>query len=212
MAITDGNCWDIYNTNKPVPIAEKRVNSIDISSEPTSRICLQLLALWRPSLELGHKDPGHAPVVQQESAPEQKTESLQQVSPDLDVRRWHPLSVLNPRKGLVPPVEIQFPDKSHLPLKHWKDLVVEVTRWLIFNNHLRVGRFSIQRNSRYIVSLKPVHPNGSSFKKGVQIFFDEIGMSAFIETNFSAPGHVENARITIKHVGLDPAQFRVRFD
>ena len=26
LAITDGNCWDIYSTNKPVPIAEKAGN------------------------------------------------------------------------------------------------------------------------------------------------------------------------------------------
>lgn len=212
LAITDGNCWDIYETNRPVPVEEKRVATFDISSEPTASVCLQMLALWRPSLESGHAVPGHAPLAHQESPTEQKAEAPKLVPPILDVGNWHSLSVLNPRRGVVSPVELQFPDKSHLPVKHWKDLVVEVTRWLIVNEYLHLGHYPIQRKTRYLVSLKPVHPSGSSFKKKFELSMIYMGMTVYIETNYSAPGHVENARIIIKHIGLDPEQFRVRFD
>ena len=213
FAITDGNCWDIYETHRPVPIEEKRVITFDISSGPTEKVCLQALALWRPSLKSGHADPGHAPLIQQESAPEQKAETPQQVSPVLNVGRWYSLSGLNPRRGVIPPVEVQFPDKTHLAITHWKDVVVDVTRWLIINKYLHFGHYPIQRKTRYLVSMKPVHPSGSSFKKRFELYMiEEMGMTVYIETNYSAPGHVENARIIIKHVGLDPEQFKVRFD
>ena len=212
FAITDGNCWDIYETHRPVPIEEKRVFTFDISSRPTEKVCLQALALWRPSLESGHADPGHAPLIQQESAPEQKAETTHSMSQDLDAGKWRLLSALNPRRGVVPPVEVQFPDKTHLAITHWKDIVVEVSRWLIVNNYLLLSHYPIQRKTRYLVSMKPVHPSGSSFKKRFGLYMIEMGMTVYIETNYSAPGHVENARIIIKHVGLDPEQFKVRFD
>ena len=126
--------------------------------------------------------------------------------PDSEEKEWQPLSTLKPVKGDPKPTGIRFPDSSHRPIKYWRDVSVEAIGWLIQSKLLDSESCPIQRNSRYLVSTKSIHPTGKSFTQPYLI------ESLYIERNYSAPGHAENTRTVIKHVGQDPAQFAVRFD
>ena len=136
---------------------------------------------------------------------------VEPVSPRLDSfdkedKEWQPISALKPGKGDPKPTGIRFPDSSNCPIKYWKDIAIEVTGWLMQSKLLHTGSLPIQRGSRYLVSTDPVHPKGNSFRQRHQLD------SVYLETNYDALSHVENACIIIKHLGQDPAHFAVRFD
>ena len=61
FTVTDGQRWEVYETHKPVPIDEKRV-AFDLKGQSPAKVCLEALALWRPSVESGHVAAGSAPV------------------------------------------------------------------------------------------------------------------------------------------------------
>ena len=219
FAITDGKRWEVYETYRAVPIDEKRVVEFDLSKQPAAEVCLQALALWRPSMELGRAVAGHAPVIGQECAqpptldsdadfatPWPEPDASQPKAAVPDVKEWEPLSGLDPTGKMPSPSEIQLPDNSRHSIKYWSSVVVEVTRWLIESEHLHPSRCPIQRNSRYLVATSPVHPDRKKFSAP-----HEIG-PVYIEKNYSAQNLVINARTIIEHVGQDPAQFKVRFD
>ena len=210
FTLTDGNCWEVYETHRPVPMEEKRVVTFDVSAQPAAEVCLQALALWRPNLQSGTVVSAHAPLIQpkpeQRTAPAAEPVSSQPVPPTSDEKEWQPLSELYPTGNVPPPSEIRFPDNSRQSTKNWSGLVVEVTRWLVKSEHLHPGRCPIHRNSRYLVATSPVHPNGKEFSAPHHI------STVYIEKNYNARNLVINARSIIKHVGLDPAQFKVQFD
>ena len=219
FALTDGNCWEIYETHRPVPMEEKRVVTFDVSAQPAAEVCLQALALWRPSLETGRTVAGHAPIVEHALA-QQPTPALETTSSQLasepaasqsttDVpgeKKWQPLSELDPTGNTPSPSEIRFPDNSRDSTKYWSSVVVEVARWLVMNEHLNPIHCPIQRKSRYLVATSPVHPDGKKFTAPHHI------SNVYIEKNYNARNLVINARTIIEHVGQDPAQFKVQFD
>ena len=132
--------------------------------------------------------------------------SPEPIVPDSEEKEWQPLPTLKPAKGALKPTGIRFPDSSHRPIKYWKDIATEVTGWLVQSKTLHTGSCPIQRADLYIVSTEPIHPSGDSFRQPQQVH------SVYVETNYRAFSHVENACIIVKHVGQDPAQFAVRFD
>ena len=219
FALTDGNNWEIYETHRPVPIEEKRVVAFELGRQSTAEVCLQSLALWRPSLETGSADAGHASIIGQEDiqrpTPSQETISPKPVSQFAesqsttaiaDDSEWQSLSDLAPTGKTPAPSELQFPDNSRHPNKYWSGVLVGVTRWLVKSEHLNPGHCPIQRNNRYLVATSAVHPDGKQFTAPHHI------SPVFIEKNYDARNLVVNARTIINHVGLDTTRFRVRFD
>ena len=213
FTLTDGNCWEIYETHRPVPIDAKRVVTFNLDRQPAAEVCLQALALWRPSLESGRAFTGHAPLIQPETRPSATPEAdpiaPEPVSPVQDERSWQSLSELRPEQRTSSPVEIQFPDGSLRPIKYWNRVVVEVARWLVNNKYLRVDHCPIpQTNSRarYLVHKEHKHPTGKDFYNPEQV------ETMWVEKDYIIPELVENARTIINHVDQDTAQFKVRFD
>ncbi len=213
FAITDGKRWEVYETYRAVPIDEKRVVEFDLSKQPAAEVCLQALALWRPSMELGRAVAGQATLIQPEARPSDTPESdpiaPEPASPVQDERAWQSLSELRPKQRTPSPVEIQFPDGSLRPIKHWNRVVVEVARWLVNSKYLRVDHCPIpQTNSRarYLVHKEHKHPTGKDFYNREQV------ETMWVEKDYIIPKLVENARTIINHVDQDTAQFKVRFD
>ncbi len=212
FALTDGNSWEIYETHRPVPIDEKRVVEFDLSRQPAAEVCLQALALWRPSMELGRAAAGQVTLIQPEARPSDTPESdpiaPEPASPVQDDRAWQSLSELRPKQRTPSPVEIQFPDGSLRPIKYWNRVVVEVARWLVNSKYLRIDHCPIpQTNSRarYLVHKEHKHPTGKDFYNREQV------ETIWVEKDYIIPELVENARSIINHVGQDTAQFKVRF-
>ena len=205
FALTDGSIWEIYETHRPVPIEEKRVIEIDLSRQPTTQVCLQALALWRPSLEEGSADAGLAPLIQ----PKVRSDALEPTTPVQDEHEWHSLLELKPSKGDTPPAEIRYPDDSCVTVKYWNGVVVEIVRWLVRNGQLHFDNCPIRQadsSARYLVSNDAVHPTGKRFFSGEQV------ETVWVEKDYIIPQLVENARTIIACVGLNPEHFVVRFD
>ena len=204
FALTDGNCWEIYETHRPVPIEEKRIVKFDVTVQPTPEACLQALALWRANLEAGRAVAGLAPIVQ----PQPEPVPSEPVAPAPGVHEWHSLTELKSKKGDDPPTEVQFPDNSCHPVKYWNGVVLEVVRWLVRNGHLYSGNCPIRQaksSARYLVAKDSIHPTGKKFYKGEQV------EALWVEKDYDIPNLVENSRTIITHVGLNPGQFMIRF-
>ena len=211
LSVTDGRRWEIYETHKLASIDEKRIVEFDLKIQSATEACLKALTLWGLRAS-GHVDPGQTPFVgpphNQPASPEPPTP--QPPSPGLDEHEWQPISEPSLEKSSRPPLEIQFPDDSSVSLaESWKSLLVEVTRWLVNANHLEITHCPIPSRpggrKYYAVSTESTHPNGSQFTSLAQ-----VGPFCVHAPNARA-WSVPAARTIIKHVGQDPAQFKVRF-
>ncbi len=213
FAITDGKRWEVYETYRAVPIDEKLIVEFNVTTQLTAEVCLQALALWRPSLEAGRAVPGYPPLIQSEPslshATEPKTVPAETASVISVEKDWQPLSKIQPPKGAPSPVEILFPDNSREAVKFWVGIVREITRWLQQNKHLHDGLCPIRQSDSstwFLVANDPVHSTGKKFRDPEQV------ETVWIEKDYVIPNLAENARTIIRHVGQDPAQFKVRFD
>ncbi len=216
FVVTDGRRWETYETHKPVPIDDKRIVQFDLKDPSAADACLKALALWRPSVISGQIAVGATPVIglpdnQTRTTDPQPVEesTVQPTEPDQDDAEWTPLSVFEPQTGDPKPTEILFPDNTSVPIKTWKVIMVEVAKWLINKNiltkdHCPISGSGSRSVKRYLISTDPAHSTGTPFKAPYPIDF------FYIETNYSGPNCVENARTIIQHVGQDPAQFKVR--
>ena len=242
FAITDGQSWEIFDTNRPA--SDMGVISFNLMATSSAEVCLNVLALWRPSVEAGNVSAAQMPIVGLEAVtalpdvatlvdedsvalpaqittvapshtPQPVTEAqtirephVQPLyAPTRDIDEWIPLTKLTPQP-YSKPAEIIFADGLKVAIQTWRSVPIEATRWLIKNRSLRAGHCPIkhsERAQRYLLAVSPSHPNGKSFAAP-----EQVG-SLYIETNYSAPHHVRNARIIIDHVGQDPSQFKVRF-
>ena len=61
LSVTNGACWEIYDTNKPV--SDMLAASFDLKSTSAADACLKALALWRPSVISGQIAGGATPVI-----------------------------------------------------------------------------------------------------------------------------------------------------
>ena len=221
FAMTDGRHWEIYETHKPVPIADKQVAAFDLLNTIPSDVCLKALALWRQNIATGAISIAHTPVVTPTddappvvqppepsvaAPPTQPTPIPTPPSAVADANReWVPLSKLSARKGVGAPADMVFPDNSTAGIRAWSNIVVEVTRWLMDAGHLNESHCPVQHGSNYVLATQPVHPSGEHFK-----YTREVN-SLYINTNYANSAKVRNARLIIEHVGQDPSQFKVRW-
>ena len=206
FSVTDGQHWEIYETHKPVPIDEKRIVSWDIKEASPAEICLKTLSLWRPSVQSGYVATGQTPVVGLVSVQPAILTPHQTITP-LDEHEWQPLTEVTPAKGQRP-VEMLFPDNGRTQMKYWRDVPVEVVRWLMDKRKLSAINCPIigrkPKALRYMVHTRPFHSNGNPFIGPVEV------NGLYIEINDNQRALINKAKFIIEHVGQDPAQFKVR--
>ncbi len=214
FAVTDGRNWEIYETHKPVPIDDKRIVQFDLQDQSAADACLKALGLWRPSVISGQIAIGATPLIglpdnqinTTDLQPAEET-TVQPISLDLDEDGWQPLSEYNPEPKTQPPGEITFPDGSHALPKRWYEILTEIARWLVENDHLSESRCPILRGPRSkksLVDIDSVHSDGTSFFN-----FKSVG-SLYIDTHGNARTLINRSKYLIQHVGQDPARFKVR--
>ncbi len=214
FVVTDGRCWEIYETHKPVPIDDKRIVQFDLKDPLIVDVCLKALALWRPSVISGQITVGEPPVIgppdnrtnTTEPQPAEET-TVQPTSSVSDEDGWEPLSEFNPEPKTQPPTEIMFPDGSHASPKRWYEILTEIARWLVENGNLSESQCPILRGPRSkksLVDIESVHSDGTSFFN-----FKSVG-SLYIDTHGNAMTLINRSKYLIQHVDQDPAQFKVR--
>ena len=206
FSVTDGQLWEVYETHKPVPIDEKRIVSFDLKGQPPAEVCLQALALWQPSVDVGHVAAGAQPVITPGGQRDRENGPIN--GPALDEHEWQSISELDPRPGDAPPAEIRLPDKSVVSATAWRSILVEVARWLVGNNHLNSSHCPVRppKSKAYRVAVSPVHPSGNQFHSVAQ------AGSLYVEAHGNIGQLVKATQFVIEHVRQNPAEFKVRFD
>ena len=222
FAVTDGQRWHIYDIRSGGGGQEPKPQvSFDITQSATGAVCLEALALWQPSVLDGSVRRGRNPVEGTPGTPAQGPESVRVVTPALTVTssdttsrsasEWQPLDrsslKLDGTGHHAQPVELAFPDGSSIPVRYWWEITASVTGWLIDNGRLTAADcpISLGRARRYIISASPVHSTGSAMKQPKRV------KALYMEANYSAASHVDNARAVVQKVGQDPSQFKLRF-
>ena len=210
FALTDGKTWKIYSTFEQAPLADRLIATFSIGEMSAAEVCLQALALWRHSVEVGVVSAAKTPIVGLDGTNHAPApESVPQVRPEISATEteqdWIPLSDLSPKGGTAPPIEIKFPDGSSVALGRWNTVAVESVRWLYNNNYLDAGNWRIQRGARYIVSDTSIHPSGKEFTRP-----SNVG-PLHVEINYDGLNQVKNACLIIERAGQDTVNFKVRF-
>ena len=205
FALTDGGTWEIYETHRPVPLAEKMVTSLDVKGPAAvAEVCLKALALWRPAVELGEITVGQVPIVG----------LLRPDIPDPPIPvdpppngDWQLLTQLTAVKGSHP-IELMLPDDTRVQVTAWARMVLEVVRWLTDKRMLRADHcpigYSSPRSFRWIVHTQPIHRNGDGFTSPSEV------NGLWVELNDNQTQLLAKVRKIIEDVGQDPAQFKVR--
>lgn len=214
FAVTDGRRWEVYETHKPVPIAEKRLVEFDLVTESPAFSALKALALWRRSMESGFVIHGNEPLVTRiaEMPPARRSQPItthedQDVpKPTLDTASaWQSLANIQPIPFGDRPQFLRFPDGSEKPLGKWVSLTLEVVAWLSGKGVLTPERCPIQFAGRYLVNVAPQHPGGKSFTNS-----KPVGQF-YVEANYSGPDQHRNTIAILEHLSQDPGRFSVRF-
>ena len=221
--LTDGSRWEAYESGNTSPKL-----SFDLKSQPPAEVCLQALALWRPTVEAGRVAAGNPPIIEDQEPliaketstaylipPQQETDySDERAAPTLPIPPKPPsnggqsLATLNPTPGDAAPNQVTFPDGSTVTVQAWKQVLIEATRWLIGAGILTAGHCPIlysSRSRRCVVHTKPVHLNGKPFSESAR---EEIELF-HVDTHHSASSTMQATRAVIEHVRQDPAQFKV---
>ena len=213
FAVTDGRKWDIYETHRPVPLADKKIVGFDITN-PTSDVCLEALALWRRNIQSGIIRKAQRPLLGMESQENQsiplgqadESTEFATISPITQPEgNWQPLPQVRPLPG-EKPMEIQFPDGSTTAVKHWSDIPCQAVNWLSQQVRLDETGIPLRKGNRYIISASPVHPSQRDFTAT-----KKIGRF-YLEADYSTADQVKNANLIIEKVGkgVRPEQFSVR--
>ena len=212
LSITDGGRWGIYyDTHKAGDPGKKRIVEFDLRDQSPAETCLKALTLWRLRVS-GHVAPEQTPVVEPTHRPSDPSEPPPPPppSPSPDEQKWRPLSELEPQAGsrFHSLVEVRFPDNSVVSVNSGWALLPAVVRWLVDGNYLATSDCPIPARPRSkicVVSSSPVHLNGRPFGNG------GVQIGPVYLQQFSGHKGIKAARTIIKHVGQDPAQFKVRF-
>lgn len=196
FAVTDGRRWEVYETFKAVPLSEKRISTFDLCGPPFEA-ALKALCLWRPNIGGAQPVSPVSPLIFPPPPPPPPPPSQR---PGLTN-----LADIQVVSGTTPPPTIHLPDGSQKPLKYWKDLQVEVVRYLISKGKLGAGNCPIQRPRahRYLVHHEPKHSTGERF-----IWPSQVGL-LWVDSNYSARSLVDNVRFILRLVGEDPKEYRL---
>ena len=199
--LTDGNRWELYESGRTNP-----QTTFSLSEDPSAQSCLRALALWRASVQSGRAVAAEQPILVPEDEP--RPPSVPQLDEDGD--GWTSLLDLDPGLGSAPPSEIAFPDRRLSSIRRWVDVPAEAVRWLTDNHILTAAHCPIpnpsvrNRSTRYLLATSPNHTDGRHMRAREVNYL-------YLNTNYKASEQVRNALTIIRHVGQDPAQFKVRF-
>ena len=61
FAITDGQHWEIYDTNRPA--SDMSAISFDLMAASSAEVCLNVLSLWQPNVEAANVSAAQRPIV-----------------------------------------------------------------------------------------------------------------------------------------------------
>lgn len=191
---TDGSRWEIYDTFKPVPLADKKIGGWDLLTMEAGEIARQALALWR-SAAIVQPAPAPPSLIQDTSS------SVASSGQTPRLTKGHLLRDLKVVTGQKPSFSrIVFPDGQGYPINRWNDLLKQTVAWLYNKGLLTTAHCPIAiGRKRNLVHTQPKHKDGSDFFQPTQVG------PLWLETHYSAKG-CKNRAIQLLE------QFRVNLD
>ena len=225
LVVTDGQLWEIYDVRKRGGSDDTmRIVEFDVT-EPPAEVCLKALALWRASVAEGHvrvaetplvnssvaergTEPGSATITVPIPAPASHPTSTSPRA--ITAEGWIPLTQQAPRGRGEHPPEIRFPDNSTSHLETWTSIVIEVTRWLIQQDLIHMGRLPLQSRENYILATSDVHPPTRRHPRGRKFDASERFGEIYLEAHGNPRTVLAKTTTIIKHAGMDPSEFKVR--
>ena len=219
FVVTDGQTWRLSETHRKGNLEAKRIVQFDLRSDPMADVCRKALALWRQ----GFKESvvGVAPThhsgsnggkssldpdggVSQTKAWAGSSSSNKATSADkVGIEDWTELSSLSPQVGMKP-VELKVPTGAVVAANNWRNVMIEIVKWLTTTGSLSAASQPLRVGNRYVFASLPEHPSGKPFTSP-----GEAG-ELFVETHYSAKDAMRHARSIVKHVGMDAGLFAVR--
>ncbi len=215
FVVTNGREWALYDVFQPVPIEEKRVGGFDISG-PSSEAAFRALGLlWQPLLRDEVKPSSTRERVNPTPSPSPQAgrgdEPVILSEADTTVRNWPdsgvPLEKLKAKKGTTSPKRLFLPGGQQISLHFWKDLLVEIARYLVNTGKLSSRDCPVQlpkATKNYIVHTEAVHASGTPF----EVPYD-LGHGLQLETHAGAYDVRKMALFLIDHCGEEPSDYGV---
>ena len=189
ILVTDGDQWRIYDVFKAASIDKSLIVKFSVMSDPLSVSAVNALVIWRPNIAnqggptvperlLFCKDDGPCP------------------PPPPCV----PLPELQP-KGQKP-VNVRLDDGEEIEVSNWTDVITEVAKALVRDRKLSKQLCPVMLNDRAVVCIvndKPQRPDGTEFKKPVN-----IGQGIWLETFGAADPIVKKCVALLEACGVNP--------
>ena len=222
FAVTDGKVWEIYETHKMAPIADKLTVQFDLANAP-AETCLKALALWRQGVIVETFQAGEMPIFQAAASRVESTSDAGVAQPTAqDMAKeeprtnsiadpittasgeWIPISTYSPSKTDQVPLEMRFPDGTAVPIQRWYMIVTEAVRWLYDQGHITMSNPQVRGARRLLVSDSPFSIDGRPFAAA------KVVGPLHVETHGHRSTVLRNVRHIFRHTGQDPARFKVR--
>lgn len=213
FVVTDGNKWQLYKTLHPGDINAKRLVSFELHDSAMADVCRSALALWREGFAEGTvraapalgaatdaaaspvpSDSAHRPA-QPSVAPPHAVSASEQSEVD-----WVSLPGLVPAKG-AKPLDIRLPSGAVVATPSWRNLMIEVVRYVAANLS---GDLPIFSGKKHLVASQPIHPDGEPFRAHGAV------AGLFVNLNYSAADILRHCRTIANKGGADPRLFGVR--
>ncbi len=211
-ASTNGDVWEVYDI-----IAQESVMRLALTRDDAAKCALQLLGLWRRSLQDGSFDSAVEPLVEsdmdvgsvriarlEEPSPLQREPTPAATQPSASVEiGWTPLTGDFETTGRPAPTAIRFPSGEEREIRNWRGIVSETVTWLHQRGVLTHEERQFRSGpKRYLFNSDGRHPNGGRFKQPIAL--GDTGI--IVEGNISSYLSVRSTRRLLAHLGQDPSQ------
>ena len=205
FTVTDGRHWELYETFRAVPLAQKLVAQLDLTGSAADT-CLQALALWRRNVVGGNVKVGAPPVVGASAPAYQEPIAAPPIEQRVELGpEWHRLSNFKPKSGSKP-AAARLHDGKEVVAISWANLNAEILKHLKSGGHLTRSDlpFKLGNATFYLLNTVNDKGDGQPFKS-----YREF-QGWFMNANYSAAQHMNNARGAVLKAGLDPDNFAVK--
>ena len=205
FAVTNGDAWEVYETHRPVPMADKRVTAFKVTDMNQNAV-MGMLWLWRGNFKDGQPAMPTPPPLREGSQPPPDFDrpTAESVTPS---NTGTALSELTDVTGHSPPQFMSFPDGGRRPLGYWYRLQAAAVEWLVETGKLKESDCPLTNSRRtHLVHTTPYRRDGKRFTQPTPI--DQF----WVDGHASASNHLSRAIDILKAVGIDPATVFVSSD
>ena len=230
--LTDGDRWHIYDVFKPVPLSDKRILDISISSTSAHETALKLLLLWRPNLASGLPVAASEPIlsarlepastqafqsVDTPSTPSQTRPSTPSLQTPISVEAgWNSLVDVTYQPGDKKPTGIRFSGADLKDIKSRADVWFEVCEWLTRDEKLTAANCPVPssrgKGVRELVNTTGQHPPSSKNPNGNEFAQSrKTSTGLFVETNYAPKDLIGNAKFLLDRLSIPVETVELRF-